>query len=224
MTEGPSSPDAATLASVIDHTLLKPEATLDELARLCDEAVEHRFAAVCVNGANVAFVARRLDGSDVKPIAVVGFPLGAMLPRAKAFETRAVIQEGAQEVDTVINIGALKAGDHRATFEDLRAVVAAADDVPVKVIIEAVKLSRDEKLVACALAKASGAAFVKTSTGFGGGGATVQDVTLMRTAVGKQMGVKASGGIRDREAALVMLDAGADRLGTSASVTIVRGS
>ena len=216
-----SDVDATKLASLIDHTLLKPDATPDQLHKLCDEAIEFSFATVCVNGANIPLVSRRLEGSSVKPIAVVGFPLGATVARSKAFETRALVQDGAREIDTVINIGALKAGDHRTVFEDIRAVVVAAEPFGVKVILETVKLDRDQKLVACALAKAAGAAFVKTSTGFGGGGATLKDVALMRGAVGAEMGVKASGGIRDRASALKMIEAGASRLGTSSSVAIV---
>ena len=206
---------------MIDHTLLKPDATEAELVQLCNEAVEHGFIAVCVNGANVQMVRQRLQGTDIKVAAVVGFPLGATIPQAKAFETRELVQLGAQEIDMVINIGALKSGDHRTVFEDIRAVVVAAEPAEVKVILETVKLNRDEKVVACAMAKAAGAAFVKTSTGFGGGGATLDDVALMRAAVGPNMGVKASGGVRDRKTALAMIDAGATRIGASASVAIV---
>lgn len=211
------------LASFIDHTLLRPEATPDDLRRLCDEAVQHGFYSVCVNGSNVGFVARSLESTEVKVTAVVGFPLGATLPRVKAFETRELIQKGAQEIDVVMNIGALLAGDYRMVLEDLHAVVHAASEWPVKVIIEANKLTPDQKQVACALAKAAGAAFVKTSTGFGDGGATAEDVALLRRVVGPDVGVKASGGIRDRPTAMRMIEAGASRLGTSASVAIVTG-
>jgi deoxyribose-phosphate aldolase len=211
------------LAKYIDHTLLKPEATRDELLQLCDEARKHQFATVCVNSSNVAFVARQLKGSGVRVTAVVGFPLGAMTPRAKAFETKEAIRCGADEIDMVLNIGALKSGDLDLVEEDIRAVVEAAKPHPVKVILETSKLDDEEKVVACALSKAAGAAFVKTSTGFGGGGATTEDIALMRRVVGRSMGVKASGGIRTREDAEAMIKAGANRLGASASVAIVLG-
>jgi deoxyribose-phosphate aldolase len=209
------------LARYIDHTLLKPEATKEELFKLCDEARQHKFASVCVNSANVAFVARQLKGSGVKVCAVVGFPLGAMTPRAKAFETKEAVRCGAEEIDMVLNIGALKSGDHDLVEADIRAVVEAAKPYLVKVILETSKLDNEEKIIACALSKAAGAAFVKTSTGFGGGGATTEDISLMRRIVGRAMGVKASGGIRTREDAEKMIQAGASRLGASASVAIV---
>ena len=212
----------AHVAPYIDHTILKPEATREELRKVCDEARQFGFATVCVNAANVRFVAQQLGGSGVKAIAVVGFPLGASTPSAKAFETREAIRNGAQEIDTVINIGALKSRDLALVHEDIKAVVDAAQKVPVKVIIETSKLERDEKVMACALAKAAGAAFVKTATGFGGGGATPEDVALMRSVVGPDMGVKASGGVRTIEDAEAVIAAGANRIGASSSVEIVQ--
>ena len=210
------------VAPLIDHTLLKPEATKAELEKICTEAKKYGFATVCVNSANIPFVARALSGSGVKPIAVVGFPLGASTPGAKAFETREAVRNGAQEIDMVINIGALKTRDHRYVFDDIRAVVQAAGAVPVKVILETSKLDDAEKIMACTLSAAAGAAFVKTSTGFGGGGATPDDVALMRSTVGENLGVKASGGIRTIDDAQKVIDAGASRIGASSSVAIVR--
>lgn len=211
------------MAGYIDHTLLKPEATREELFALAEEARTHRFATVCVNSANVRIMTQFLAGSGVPVCAVVGFPLGAMTPRAKAFETREAIRCGAREIDMVLNIGALKSGDHALVLEDIAAVVEAAKPCGVKVILETSKLDHDEKVIACALSKAAGAAFVKTSTGFGGGGATAEDIALMRRIVGTEMGVKASGGVRSREDAQNMINAGANRLGASASVAIVTG-
>ena len=211
------------LAGYIDHTLLKPEATKDQLLALAEEARKHQFATVCVNSANVNLMTRFLHGSGVPVCAVVGFPLGAMNPRSKAYETREAIRCGAREIDMVINIGALKSGDYELVLRDIKAVVEAAKPIGVKVILETSKLEHDEKVIACALSKAAGAAFVKTSTGFGGGGATVEDVTLMRALVGSEMGVKASGGVRSRDDVQAMLKAGANRIGASASVTIVTG-
>jgi deoxyribose-phosphate aldolase len=216
------APPCAHVAPLIDHTLLKPEATRDEVAKLCEEARRYNFATVCVNSAHVRFAAACLQGSSVKPIAVVGFPLGAGTSGAKAFETREAIRNGAQEIDMVINIGALKARDHVLVFEDIKAVVDAAQRVPVKVILETSKLDDEEKLMACAMSKAAGAAFVKTSTGFGGGGATPEDIALMRRAVGSDMGVKASGGIRSIDDVEKVIEAGASRIGASASVAIVQ--
>jgi deoxyribose-phosphate aldolase len=212
------------LAGYIDHTLLKPEATRDELYALAEEARKHQFATVCVNSANVRLMSQLLSGSGVPVCAVVGFPLGAMTPRAKAFETREAVRCGAREIDMVINIGALLSGDHALVLEDIRAVVEAAKPCGVKVILETSKLDHDQKVIACALSKAAGAAFVKTSTGFGGGGATAEDIALMRHIVGPEMGVKASGGVRSREDADAMIKAGANRLGASASVAIVTGA
>lgn len=210
------------VAPLIDHTLLKPEATRQELLKVCEEAKKFGFATVCVNSSNVRFVASCLSGSNVKAIAVVGFPLGAATPSAKAFETREAIRNGAQEIDMVINIGALKSRDHAYVFDDIKAVVDAAAKVPVKVIIETSKLDQDEKIMACTLAKAANAAFVKTSTGFAGGGATPEDIALMRSVVGSDMGVKASGGVRTIDDAEKVIAAGANRIGASSSVEIVR--
>jgi len=215
-----TSPD---IARYIDHTLLKPEATREEVTKLCDEARKHGFATVCVNSTNVGLAAQLLAGSSTVAIAVVGFPLGAALASAKAFEAREAIRCGAREIDTVINIGALKSHDYKLVFEDIKAVVDAAKPVPVKVILETSQLDQEEKIIACAMSKAAGAAFVKTSTGFAGGGATAEDVALMRRIVGDEMGVKASGGVRSREDAEKMIAAGADRIGASASVAIVTG-
>lgn len=211
------------LASVIDHTLLKPEATREELLKVCEEAKTYGFATVCVNSSNVALVAKELKGTPVKPIAVVGFPLGAMSAEGKAYEAAVAVAEGAREIDTVINIGALKAKNYQAVHEDIAAVVEAAHPYKVKVILETSNLNQDEKIAGCIIAKAAGAHFVKTSTGFGKGGATVEDITLMRQIVGKDMEVKASGGIRTTEDALKMIKAGADRIGASASIAIVTG-
>jgi deoxyribose-phosphate aldolase len=214
---------SADIAQYIDHTLLKPEATRDDVVKLCEEARQYGFATVCVNSANVALAARTLKGSSTVPIAVVGFPLGAALSSAKAFEAREAVRSGAREIDMVLNIGALKSRDYRTVGDDIRAVVEACRPVPVKVILETSQLDTEQKIIACALAKAGGAAFVKTSTGFGGGGATAEDVALMRRIVGEDMGVKASGGVRSTEDAKRFLAAGANRLGASASVAIVTG-
>lgn len=222
-TDGSVPERASELARVIDHTLLKPTATRADIVRICEEARKYGFASVCVNTTWVPLVAKLLAGSRVMPIAVVGFPLGAMATPAKAAETRQAVADGAEEIDMVINIGWLKGGEHDKVFDDIRAVVEAAAGRPVKVILETAMLDRDEKIAACAIAKAAGAAFVKTSTGFGGGGATVDDVRLMRAAVGPDMGVKASGGVRSAEDARAMLAAGATRIGASASVKIVTG-
>lgn len=214
----------ADLAHVIDHTLLGRDASRDDLERLCREAREHSFASVCVNGANVRFCREQLRGSSVMTVAVVGFPLGAMATASKAHEAATAVRDGADEVDMVINLGALKSRDYRTVEEDIRAVVDAARPAPVKVILEVGALDHEEKIIACSLAKAAGAAFVKTSTGFGPGGATVEDVALMRSVVGPDMGVKASGGVRDAQTADAMVGAGATRIGASASVAIVSGT
>ena len=212
------------VAGLIDHTLLKPEATKKQLLLLAEEARKHNFATVCVNSSNVRLMTQFLHGSSVPVCAVVGFPLGAMTPRAKAFETREAVRCGAREIDMVVNIGALKSGDYALVQADIRGVVEAARPIGVKVILETSKLNHEEKVIVCALSKAAGAAFVKTSTGFGGGGATTEDVTLMRRIVGAEMGVKASGGVRSRENVDAMVAAGANRIGASASVAIVTGS
>ena len=211
------------IAPYIDHTLLNPDATRDQVETLCDEARRYGFAAVCVNASYVPLAARLLAGSSTVPIAVVGFPLGATVAAAKAFEAREAVRAGAREIDMVINIGALKSRDYRLVVDDIAAVVRASTPAPVKVILETSKLNNDEKIVACALSKAAGAAFVKTSTGFGGGGATAEDVGLMRRIVGDDMGVKASGGVRTTDEARKMIAAGANRIGASASVAIVTG-
>jgi deoxyribose-phosphate aldolase len=212
------------LASLIDHTLLKPEASREEIERLCREAAQFCFASVCVNPTWVSLCAERLRDSGVKVCTVVGFPLGAHLPDVKAFETRRAIEQGAQEIDMVVNVGALKSKDYRLVEDDIRGVVRIAGrDTVVKVILETALLDRDEKVMGATLAKAAGADFVKTSTGFGPGGATVEDVRLLREVVGPEIGVKASGGIRTQEEAQAMIAAGATRIGASASVKIVRG-
>lgn len=207
----------------IDHTLLAPKATRGDITRICDEAREHGFASVCVNSCWVGYVAERLTGSSVMPICVVGFPLGAMATVAKAAETRQAVTDGAVEVDMVINVGWLKGGEYGLVRDDISAVVEAANGRPVKVILETALLTDEEKRRGCQLAKETGAAFVKTCTGFGGGGATVEDIALMREVVGPEMGVKASGGIRTTQDVHRMLEAGATRIGASASVAIVQG-
>jgi len=211
------------LAGLIDHTLLRPDATKDDLKKLCEEAKRYKFASVCVNSANIRIAKDALRGTPVMAVAVVGFPLGAMTTTAKAFETREACRMGADEIDMVINIGALKSRDYALVEEDIRAVVQAARPRPVKVILETGALSTEEKVIACALARAAGAAFVKTSTGFGPGGASVEDIALMRRVVGADLGVKASGGVRTTEDADKMVAAGATRIGASASVAIVSG-
>ncbi|OQP05847.1 deoxyribose-phosphate aldolase [Geobacillus sp. 46C-IIa] len=212
------------IAKLIDHTLLKPEATEEQIIQLCREAKQHGFASVCVNPAWVKTAARELSGTDVLVCTVIGFPLGATTPETKAFETNNAIENGAREVDMVINIGALKSGDDEFVERDIRAVVeAAAGKALVKVIIETALLTDEEKVRACQLAVKAGADYVKTSTGFSGGGATVEDVALMRRMVGDKAGVKASGGVRDRETAEAMIEAGATRIGTSSGVAIVNG-
>jgi deoxyribose-phosphate aldolase len=214
---------AADLASAIDHTLLKPTATEDQIRQLCAEAREFRFATVCINPAWVSLCAKLLTGSPVKVCTVIGFPLGATMSEVKAFESQRSIAQGAQELDMVINIGALKSLQYGVVEDDIAAVVNAAHPLgaSVKVIIEAAYLTDEEKVEACALAKAASADYVKTSTGFGPGGATVEDVTLMRRVVGPEMGIKAAGGVRTAEEAKAMIAAGATRIGASAGVKIV---
>lgn len=216
-------PVAGDLAGYIDHTLLKPEATKEQLRVHCEEARRHGFKTVCINSANVRFCKGLLAGSPVWVIAVVGFPLGAMSTASKVFETREAVRDGAEEIDMVINIGKLKSGDYDCVLEDIRKVVEAARPKPVKVILETGGLDTHEKIIASALSKTAGAAFVKTSTGFGPGGATAEDVALMKQVVGPNVQVKASGGIRDADTARKMLQAGATRLGVSASIAIVTG-
>ncbi|MBA3395415.1 MAG: deoxyribose-phosphate aldolase [Deltaproteobacteria bacterium] len=213
----------ADIAKLIDHTLLKPEATRDEVVKLCEEAKQHRFASVCVNTTWVPLCKALLSGTDVMVCAVVGFPLGAMAPTAKAYEAREAVRQGAREIDMVINIGALKSRDYETVFEDICRVVKMSDPAGVKVILETSALDTEQKIIACSLSKLAGAAFVKTSTGFGKGGATVEDIEMMRRIVGSELGVKASGGVRTAEDAIRMAAAGANRLGASASVAIVTG-
>jgi deoxyribose-phosphate aldolase len=217
---------AGEIAGLIDHTLLKPDATDAEIKQLCGEAREFAFATVCVNPTWVAYAARLLRESGAGVCSVVGFPLGATTPDVKQYETRRVIFDGATEVDMVINVGALKSGDYGLVSEDIEAVVTPcrAASVVTKVIIEAAFLTDEEKVTACTLARAAGADFVKTSTGFGPGGATVADVALMRRVVGDEMGVKAAGGVRDLTQLKAMVAAGASRVGASAGVRIVRES
>jgi deoxyribose-phosphate aldolase len=212
------------IASMIDHTLLKPDATRQQIEELCREAAQFKFATVCVNPVWVATCARLLQGSGVLVCSVVGFPLGATTADVKGYETQRAIFDGAREIDTVINVGALKSGDLHAVEKDIEAVVAPcrACGVLSKVIIEAALLNDDEKVTACQLVKAAGADYVKTSTGFGPGGATAADVALMRRVVGAEMGVKAAGGVRDLESVQAMIAAGATRVGASAGVKIVQ--
>jgi deoxyribose-phosphate aldolase len=211
------------LARYIEHTLLRPEATRAQIEKLCEEARAHGFYAVCVNGSRVELARYCLEDTEVRVVAVVGFPLGAMSADVKRYETEAAVDDGAHEVDVVLNIGRLKDGEDRAVLRELRDVVEAADERPVKVILETCLLTREEKIRACQLVLDSGARFVKTSTGFGPSGATVEDVRLLRETVGPHFGVKAAGGIRDTATALAMIRAGADRLGTSSGVAILRG-
>ena len=216
----------AGVSAVIDHTLLKADATREEVEKLCREAAEFHFATVCVNPAWVATAAARLRGTGVGVCSVVGFPLGATTAEVKNFETRRAIFDGATEIDMVINVGALKSGDLRTVERDIEAVTEPCRQCGVisKVIIEAALLSDEEKITACTLSKAAGADFVKTSTGFGPGGATAADVALMRRVVGAEMGVKAAGGVRDLEGLKAMVAAGATRVGASAGVKIVQES
>jgi deoxyribose-phosphate aldolase len=217
---------AGTVAGMIDHTLLKPDATRQEIEKLCREAAQFHFATVCVNPAWVALSARLLRGSGVGVCSVVGFPLGATTADVKHYETRRAIFDGASEIDMVINIGALKSGDLTTVERDIAAVVGPCREANVvsKVILEVALLNDDEKIAGCTLSKAAGADFVKTSTGFASGGATAADVALMRRVVGADMGVKAAGGVRDYEGLKAMVAAGATRVGASAGVRIVQES
>ncbi|CYW89763.1 deoxyribose-phosphate aldolase [Streptococcus suis] len=212
------------LNKYIDHTILKPETTQEQVEKILAEAKEYDFASVCVNPTWVALVAESLKDSDVKVCTVIGFPLGANTPAVKAFETKDAISNGADEIDVVINIGALKTGNYDLVLEDIKAVVAASGDKLVKVIIEACLLTDDEKVKACQLSQEAGADYVKTSTGFSTGGATVADVALMRKTVGPDMGVKASGGARSYEDAIAFIEAGASRIGASSGVAIMNGA
>ncbi len=211
------------LASYIDHSLLKPDATRAEVKRICDEAYQYRFHAVCVNGSRVALAASLLEDSGIKVAATVGFPLGAVEGDVKRYETEAVVDNGAHEIDMVLNLGLLKQGESATIQREIRDVTEAAEGRPVKVIIEACLLTHDEKVKACKLVTMAGAHFVKTSTGFSRAGATFEDVKLLRQSIGEDFGVKAAGGIRDTKTALAMIDAGASRLGTSSSARIIDG-
>lgn len=210
------------LASYIDHTLLKPESTEAEVLQLCKEAKAHEFKTVCINPYWVKLAKKALEGSSVGITTVIGFPLGASTTEVKVFETKQAISDGATEIDMVINIGELKAQQNTRVLEDIKAVVEAANDVLVKVILENSLLTEKEKVTACELSKEAGASFVKTSTGFSSGGASVDDIKLMRETVGPDLGVKASGGVRDKAAALAMIKAGATRLGASAGIEIIK--
>jgi deoxyribose-phosphate aldolase len=217
-------PTDGSLAHTIDHTLLKPDATQDQIAQLCFEARKYGFASVCVNPTNVKLCSQLLKGSSVPVCTVIGFPLGATSTEAKVFESQQAIRDGATELDMVINVGALKSRDYELVERDIASIgrVCHASNAILKVIIEAALLTDEEKVAACQLAKVAGADFVKTSTGFGPGGATVEDVALMRRVVGPGMGVKAAGGIRTFETAQEMIAAGASRIGASASVKIMQ--
>ncbi|MBE2900541.1 deoxyribose-phosphate aldolase [Methanothermobacter thermautotrophicus] len=211
------------LASLIDHTNVRADATVDDIERLCREAVSYGFRCAVVTPTNVRLAAELLEGTDVMVCSVVGFPAGVSTSRVKALEASEAVENGAEEVDMVMNIGAMKSGDGDLVYRDIKGVVDAAG-VPVKVILETAYLTDKEKVEACLISKEAGAAFVKTSTAYGGlAGATVEDVMLMRKTVGDDMGVKAAGGIRDIETALAMIDAGADRIGTSTGVQIIEG-
>ncbi|GEP65635.1 deoxyribose-phosphate aldolase [Clostridium beijerinckii] len=213
------------IAKYMDHTILKPEAAEEDVKRLCREAKEYSFASVCVNGCYAKLVSTELVGSEVKTCVVVGFPLGAMTKEAKAFETSQAIENGASEIDMVINVGALKDKNYSLLKDDIEAVVnAAKGKALVKVIIETCLLTDEEKVKACEIAKEAKADFVKTSTGFSTGGATKEDIALMRKTVGPDLGVKASGGVRDFKAAMDMINVGASRIGSSNSIAIVNES
>ena len=215
----------AEMAQYIDHTLLKPEADRAALDLLCEEAISYGFKAACVNSGWVGYVAEKLKGTNIAACSVIGFPLGAMCSPAKAFEARQAVEDGAQELDMVLNIGAMKSGDLKAAEQDIRAVRReAGSPIVLKVIIETCLLNHDEKAKACEIAQNAGADFVKTSTGFSTGGATPEDINLMRKVVGPRMGVKASGGIKDFETAALMIAAGATRIGAGAGVEIVSGA
>ena len=209
---------------LFDHTILKADATKEDVKKVCEEAMAYSFCSVCVNSYYVPYVAELLHGSDVKICAVVGFPLGAMSTRAKALEAKIAVMDGADEVDMVINIGALKDKDYDVVLEDIKAVKEACGNALLKVIIETCLLTDEEKIKACELSKEANADFVKTSTGFSTAGAKVEDVRLMRDTVGNDMGVKASGGIHDKEFANALVEAGASRLGTSATIKIVESA
>ena len=210
-------------SKLFDHTLLKPDASKEAVEKICKEALQYDFASVCVNQYRTKQVSDMLAGSNVKVCTVVGFPLGAVSTEVKVYETKAAIADGATEIDMVINIGAMKDGDYEYVENDIRRVKEACGDITLKVIIETCLLTDEQKEKACQLSMKAGADFVKTSTGFSTGGATKEDVTLMRKTVGNVCQVKASGGIRDTKTAKEMVDAGADRLGTSATINIIAG-
>ena len=226
-TQTPTASDGYTpadMAKYIDHTYLKPEASVNEIRKICDEAKKYHCASVCVNPSYIQYVAQQLEGSGVTPCCVIAFPFGTSTPEAKAFEASDAASKGAREIDMVINVGAIKSGDWLLVKRDIEGVVNAVKGrAKVKVIIEACLLTDEEKVKACTVAKLAGAAFVKTSTGYSTGGATVEDVRLMRETVGPEMGVKASGGIHSYEEAVAMLKAGASRLGASATLKIMEG-
>jgi len=212
------------LAKYIDHTILKADTKKEDVIKVCSEAKEYKFFSVCVNPYYVPLVKKELEGTDVKITAVVGFPLGANTKEVKAYEAKDAVDNGASEIDMVINVGALKNKEYNVVEEDIKAVVdAIKGNAILKVIIEACLLTDEEKVKACELSKKAGAHFVKTSTGFSTGGATIEDIKLMRETVGEELGVKASGGIRDREKALSMIEAGASRIGASSSIAIATG-
>ncbi|MFA5858048.1 MAG: deoxyribose-phosphate aldolase [Elusimicrobiota bacterium] len=211
----------ADLARMIDHTVLKADATEDDIAKLCEEAKKYGFFSVCVNPSNISAAKRFLHGSQVKVCTVIGFPLGATTTKAKVEETRDAVSLGVNEVDMVMNIGAMKSRKYAYVLEDIRAVKETAGELVLKVILETCYLTDDEKVYACKLAKEAGADFVKNSTGFGTSGVSEKDIKLMRKTVGEEMGVKASGGVKTREIAMIMVAAGATRIGTSSGVTIV---
>ena len=215
----------AELAGYIDHTLLKPEAVESQFEQLCNEAVKYKFKSVCVNSSWVPYVAKKLRGTGVIVCSVIGFPLGGMDTRSKAFEARSAIASGATELDMVINVGALKSGNLKLVEEDIRAIKRACRSTTLlKVILETGLLTEAEKILACEIAKKADADFVKTSTGFAGSGATLADVALMRRIVGSKMGVKASGGIKTYDQAIALINAGANRLGCGASVAVITGA
>lgn len=226
-TQTPAAGDGYTpadMAKYIDHTYLKPEASVNEIRKICDEAKKYHCASVCVNPSYIQYVAQQLEGSGVTPCCVIAFPFGTSTPEAKAFEASDAASKGAREIDMVINVGAIKSGDWLLVKRDIEGVVNAVKGrAKVKVIIEACLLTDEEKVKACTVAKLAGAAFVKTSTGYSTGGATVEDVRLMRETVGPEMGVKASGGVRTYDDAIAMLKAGANRLGCSSTTKIVSG-
>lgn len=214
--------DKKTMASMIDHTILKAGATKEQIVELCSQAKEYDFASVCVSPCFVKLAAKELKDSKVKVCTVIGFPLGANSTQVKAYEANKAVEEGAKEVDMVIHVGALKEGDFAYVQNDISEVVKASEGALIKVIIETCYLTDEEKIKACELAKKAGANFVKTSTGFGTGGATASDIELMRKTVGDELGVKASGGVRSLQEALAMIEAGANRIGTSSGMSIIK--